>query len=340
MHAIDFLRDPAKVPTRPVYAVYGDDAYLRRETLSTIRRQVLQGEEDELGMVTFAGEQASLADVLDEVRTLPFFSKRKVVTVDSADPFITAHRKDLEAYCEHPSTAGVLILSVKVWSAATRIAKIVENVGLAVECKGPHERILPKWLVQMARSRCKVELESDAAELLVELVGPEVGLLVVELEKLAVYVGTRAKIQRDDVARMVGAGRLEEVWNLIDAATTGRGALALEQFDRLMAAGEAPIRFLYAMYSSLGRVHHAGQLRRAKKRFEEACAEAGIRSMAYEKTQRQHAHLGPARVDQLPRLLLQADLDLKGSSSLTPRAVIERLIVQLARPRQDQGRSS
>lgn len=339
MHAIDFVRDPAKVPTKPVYAVYGDDSFLRRETLSAICRQVLQGEEDEMGMVRFAGEQASLADVLDEVRTLPFFSKRKVVTVDSADPFVTAHRKELEAYCEHPSTAGVLILSVKVWSAATRLAKIVENVGLAVECKAPSERALPKWLVQMARSS-RVELESDAAELLVELVGPEVGLLVVELEKLAVYVGTRAKIQRDDVARMVGAGRLEEVWNLIDAATTGRGALALEQFDRLMGAGEAPIRFLYAMYSSLGRVHHAGQLRRAKKRFEEACAEAGIRSFAYEKTQRQHAHLGPARVDQLPRLLLQADLDLKGSSSLTPRAVIERLLVELARPRQDQGPSS
>jgi hypothetical protein len=33
--------------------------------------------------------------------------------------------------------------------------------------------------------------------------------------------------------------------------------------------------------------------------------------------------------------LLQADLDLKGSSSLEPRAVIERLIVQLAQPRRD-----
>src|SRR4051812_49218191 len=97
MHAIDFLRDPSKVPVKPVYAVHGDDAFLRVETLTAIGREVLHGDEDELGMTRFAGDDATLADVLDEVRTLPFFSKRKVVIVDSADPFVTAHRKELEA---------------------------------------------------------------------------------------------------------------------------------------------------------------------------------------------------------------------------------------------------
>jgi DNA polymerase-3 subunit delta len=335
MHAIDLLRDPAKIPVKPLYVVYGDDAFLRREALAAIVRQAVHGADDELAVVRFAGDHATLADVVDEVRTPAFFSKRKVVVVESADPFVTAHRRELESYVDHPASTGVLVLSVKTWPGNTRLAKLVERDGLAVECKGPNEKVLTSWLIQMAKLRSAAALDDDAARLLIELVGPEVGLLVAELEKLAVYVGTRARIHRDDVARMVGAGRIETVWKALDAATSGRGELALEYLDGLISAGEHPVGLLAAMSTSLLKVHHAGQLRRARMKPNEACQAAGISGYFVEKTLQQHTHLGPRRVDRLPELLLQADLDLKGSSTLDPRVVLERLMVALSRPRQD-----
>jgi DNA polymerase-3 subunit delta len=336
MHAIDFLQNPAKPSARPVYAVVGDDAFLRRETLEAIGRVILQGESDEdLAVSRYSGDVARLSDVLDEVRTLPFLSRCRVVIVEGADPFVTAHRRELETYVERPSSSGVLVLSVKTWPASTKLAKLVEKVGLSIECKGPHERALAPWLAQLARSRCQAQLDDDAARLLIELVGPEAGMLVSEVEKLAVYVGQRGKIHRDDVARMVGAGRIETIWKTLDAATTGRGDLALDHLDGLLAAGEHPVGLLAAMSVSLLKVHHAGRLRRLRMDPKDACREAGIPYPAVEKTQQQHAHLGPSRVDQLPEMLLQADLDLKGSSQLTPRAVLERLIVRLSQPRQD-----
>jgi DNA polymerase-3 subunit delta len=336
MHAIEFLQNPAKVMAKPVYAVFGDDSFLRHEALEAIGRVVLHAEADnELAISRFPGDQATLADVLDEVRTLPFLSRCRVVIVEGADPFVTAHRKELEAYVERPSSSGVLVLSVKTWPTSTRLAKLVDKAGLAIECKGPHERELASWLIHVARSRCRAQLDDDAARLLIELVGPEAGLLVSEIEKLAVSVGNRAKIHRDDVARMVGAGRIETIWKTLDAATTGRGDLALDHLDGLLASGEHPVGLLAAMSVSLLKVHHAGRLRRARMDLKDACREAGIPYSAIEKTQQQHAHLGPRRVDQLPEMLLQADLDLKGSSMLTPRAVLEKLLVELSRPRQD-----
>lgn len=335
MHAIDFLKDTSKLGLKPVYAVFGDDAFLRRETLQSIRHAVLPGEDAEMSVVRFAGESASLAAVLDELRTLPFFSRMRLVVVEGADPFVSAHRKELEGYVEQPASSGVLALSVKTWPANTRLAKLVEKSGLAVECKGPHERTLVPWLVHTASKRQKCQLDTAAAELLVELVGKEVGLLVAEVEKLAVYVGPRAKIHRDDVAKVVGAGRIENVWKVLEAATTGAGDLALGHLDGLLNAGEHPVPLLAAMSTSLLRVHHAGQLRRRRIDLKDACEAAGIKSFAVEMTRRQHAHLGPSRVDRLPGLLLQADLDMKGSSTLTPRVVLERLVVELAAPRQD-----
>jgi len=335
MHAFEFLRSSATTGARPIYAVSGDDAYLRDESLKRIARQALGEDADDLSVTRFDGDEARLSDVLDELRTLPFLAKCRVVIVEGADPFVTAHRKELESYAEKPAKSGVLVLSVKSWPGNTKLAKLVEKAGLAIDCKAPDERELPGWLVQLAKTQSRAKLEDDAARLLVELVGPEVGLLATEVEKLAVYVGEKALIRREDVARMVGAGRVEKIFAIVDDATTGKGREALADLDHLLGSGDHPIKIIAGMTYSLQKVHHAGQLRRARLDLKEACQRAGIYAGAAEKTGRQHAHLGPTRVDRLPGLLLQADLDLKGDSQLPPRVILERLLVQLARPRQD-----
>lgn len=336
MHAFEFI-DPSKArEVRPVYAIYGDDAYLRREAILAIIRNAMEGqEEDELGVSRFPGAQAELARVLDEVRTLPFLAPRRVAIVDDADPFVTAHRKELEAFAARPPDSGVLVLSVKSWPSNTKLAKLVEQSGASVECKAPRESELASWLGKLAAGRWGLKFPAEAARSLVELVGPEPGLLVSEVDKLASYVGDGKAITREDVAKMVGAGRVLEVWDLIDRATLGDAPGALGVLDRLLASGEAPQRLLAALAISLRKVHHAGALRLARRELADACKRAGIWPRDVEKAGRQHAHLGPGRVDRIPALLLEADLALKGSSTLDERAVLERLVVSLARPRGD-----
>jgi DNA polymerase-3 subunit delta len=179
-------------------------------------------------------------------------------------------------------------------------------------------------------------LDPDAASLLVELVGAEVGLLAAEVEKLATYVDEKKAIRREDVSRMVGAGRVETIWQALEAATSGRGAEALADLDRLITSGEHPVGLLAAMSTSLLKLHHAGELRRAGLDIQAACRDAGLTFYgSVDRTQKQHRHLGPTRVGKLPQMLLQADLDLKGSSTLPPRVILERLLLELARPRKD-----
>ena len=319
---------------RSVYVVYGEDLYLRRESANAISRVVLGDDADEMAVRRFEGSSASLADVLDELRMLPFFSKRRIVIVEDADPFVTKNRKELEAHVEAPAGAGVLVLKVKSWPANTKLYRQVAAAGVPIDCSSPTEKELLPWLDQQAQKQ-GAKLESDAARLLIELVGAEVGLLAAEVEKLAVYVGSSGRIARSHVSRMVEAGRIETVWKVIDAATTGDVAEAIADLDNLMASGEHPIKLLAAFSASLLKVHHAGRLRAARLDLGEACQIAGIRDFAVEKTRRQHAHLGPSRVDQLPAWLLKADLDLKGNSPLDPRVVLEDLLIRLAIPRKD-----
>ena len=333
MQALEFLRAGEKHKPQPVYALYGDDPFLKREAFGLIVRAALGSPDEEVAR--FAGDSAVLADVLDELRTLPFLAKVRVVYVEDADKFVTNYRSELEQYVQKPAETGVLVLALKIWNSATRLAKLVAKAGVAVECKSPGDAELAGWLTGEAKAHHATTLDTDAARLLVELVGPEAGLLISELEKLSVYVGLRARITRDDVLKMVGAGRVERVWKVLEAATTGKATEALADLDGLILSGEHPVGLLAQMAGSLKRVHHAGILRTKRKTAQEACREAGIPPFAIEATMRQHAHLGPARVERIPSLLLEADLDLKGNSQLPARVVLERLLLALARPRED-----
>ena len=333
MRGLEWLRGASSQALKPVYVIYGDDVYLRREAVREVVRAALP-EPDEIGASRFEGSSAKLADVVDELYTLPFFSKRRLVLIDEADPFVTAHRKELETYVESPSASGHLILVVKSWPSNTKLAKLVAKVGLAVDCSTPGAADLVPWLSARAAT-LESRLEADAAELLLELIGLELGVLAAELDKLAISTAGVGKIRREDVARLVEAGRIETIWKVLDAATEGKGALAAKLLDDLIGSGEHPVPLLAAMTYSLLKVHHAGRLRSARLSLAEACRAAGIAPFAFDRTAKQHSHLGPSRVDQLPAMLLKADLDIKGGSLLDPRVVLEKLLVQLSQPRRD-----
>ena len=138
-----------------------------------------------------------------------------------------------------PSGAGVLVLMVKSWPANTNLARQVATAGLPLDCNSPPEKELVPWLIHHASNQDAV-LDADAARLLVELVGAEVGLLTAEVEKLAVYVGEARRIRRADVSRMVEAGRIETVWKVLDAATTGHAAEAIGDLDQLAGLRRIP----------------------------------------------------------------------------------------------------
>jgi DNA polymerase-3 subunit delta len=172
MDALLWLRDYAQVPIRPVYAVFGDDPYLIRESVRRIVRSVFPADEIEAAVSRFPGVDVPLASVLDEVRMLSFFTRKRIVIVEEADPFVTKYRKELEAYVEHPYESGILVLQVKQWPSSTRLAKLVEKLGVAINCSGPRESELVAWLIQHAATECDAQLDTDASRLLVELIGP------------------------------------------------------------------------------------------------------------------------------------------------------------------------
>src|SRR5262249_11216119 len=156
----------------------------------------------------------------------PFLSACRLVVVENADPFVSQFRTQLEKYVAAPAATGVLVLDVKSWPANTRLAKLLSDEATIV-CKAPAAHRLPVWCAQWAASCHGKQLSAEAAKLLVDLTGTDMGQLERELAKLAIYAGDAKRIEPADVDKLVGNSRAENLWKIFDAIGAGNAAGAL-----------------------------------------------------------------------------------------------------------------
>ena len=330
MDSLAFLDRPPKGAPQPVYVLHGDEDFLKRQALAKVRALVLGDGGDDLNVSTYPGDKAVWADVHDELATLAFFGGRRLVVLDAADPFVTKYRASLEKYVAAPANGGVLILTVKSFPSNTKLAKALDAAG-NIECKTPAAHRLPEWCVRWCAARHAKQLAAPAAQLLVQLVGPEMGLLDQEIGKLAIYVGAAARVESGDVDRLVGHSRAEDVWKVFDALGGGRPGEALAVLDRLLDQGNDPHAVLGAFSYQLRPVARAWRLHSQGRPLGAALEEAGLRRWQAERAEAQMKHLGRRRLNRLYDWLLEVDLGLKGGSALPPRTLLERLVVRLAR---------
>jgi DNA polymerase-3 subunit delta len=335
-HAIDYLAAAEKHPPRAVCVVFGDDRFLKRQALARLREDVLPSGDADFSTTVFEGRTAVLGDVLDELATVAMFGGKRLVLVEEADEFVSRFRAKLEDYVARPKSTGVLVLETKSWAANTRLYKAVAKDGLCVNCTSPPPGRLTRWLVSWAERMHGVRLTPSTAGLLVEMVGPELGLLDQELAKLALTAGPGGKITPERVTRSVGSWRAKTTWEMLDSALAGDAGRALVELDRLLLAGESPIAILAQISASLRRFAAATRLvlqaEAAGRRVSlgDALEQAGVRQFVIGKADRQLRRLGRHRGARIYGWLLQADLDLKGASPLPPRLILERLLVRLA----------
>ena len=221
------------------YAVCGGEVFLRSRAAAALIDRVLGDADRMLALTEYDGSEASasLASVLDDLRTLPFLTDRRLVVVREADAFITRYRQELEDYLDSPSATGVLLLDCKIFPSNTRLYKRVAAVGEVTECKPIKAYAVPGWLTEHCRGVYGKRLDARAASLLCDQIGADLGLLDAELQKLALYVGERETIGADDVEKLTGRCREEQVWDILSAIGAGNRAKALADGPGGLGAG-------------------------------------------------------------------------------------------------------
>lgn len=220
---------------KPVYVIAGETGRLRDSKLTQVREQVLEGGNWSTCLREFDGSQADIAEVLDELRTLPFLGSRRMVEVHRADDFANEHREAFEKYLVSPSSTGVLVLVLdKPLPGNLRLTKLIDKVGQCYYVGAAKAQDIPYILVRLAKQTYGKALKPNAAGALQELVGESLSRLTEELEKLSLYVGDRPTITIEDVEALVGQNRQLSVFEIVDALIKQDMAEALRLLERIL----------------------------------------------------------------------------------------------------------
>lgn len=350
-HVFDFLDQPLGEAPTGICAIFGGERFLKRLALESIVAQLGGGDED-FAPTQFESDQVSWPDVHDELATRSLFGGDgpRVVVLDHADKFVSAHRPLLGDYAIASGSTGLLVLIVDSWPSNTNLYKSINKTGLQIRCDPPttsakskklDEKRTAQWLIARARALYEFELLATGAQLLIETSDADFGRMDQELQKLSLYADDKGKLELKTIKQIVGGWRSRTMWEAIDAAADGDAAKALTLLDQLLRSGEYPLALFGQLSWSLRRYALATEVvlrqmrSRQKPNLPVAVEQAGFKKWGgeIEAAQARIRQLGRDRAGLMLDWLLEADLQLKGSHSHEDRGrlVLEELIVKMAR---------
>jgi DNA polymerase-3 subunit delta len=265
-----------------IYVIAGKEESLVNAEYREILESAIGGlEPSQRVMALFDADAASVSasEVLDELRTVPFLTDKRVVVIKGADDFVSQNRQVLEKYFDNPSPTGVLILTVSSWPPQTKLAKRLPAVGKLISVTQPKPWQLPQRLCQYANDAHGKKLSDDAAAILIELTGDDLGRLYSEVDKLATFVDNEKVITASHVELLIGHNRLFNAFAVIDAIMDGNIAKAVERLRRMFAEDkDSEYRVVGAFAFHFRKMFNAKVLLEKGLRYDEIAKRIQLRS--------------------------------------------------------------
>jgi DNA polymerase III subunit delta len=310
---------------RPAYLLLGSDRPKVGRALARLRARF--GPE---AVETLAAESISGADAVASLNALGLFGSGRLVVVEGVEAWKKADAGVIGAYLGQPAPGAVLALVAEEAPRDTALADAVGQKGEVLRYDIPKPKDLSVW-VRAELDRLGVQASEDAARRLVEIVGDDVGVLALEIDKLATWAGGEAVGPREVEAVAVAAAGESPGWLLSDAWGNRDVAGVLAACEAELDEGVEPfliavrlatqvglVRAVQALASEgLGSREIAGRLKKHEFRVRKALGHA-------ERYSTEDLDLAIVRLAEL-------DAALKGASRLSAELELERALIELTR---------
>jgi DNA polymerase-3 subunit delta len=324
------------------YLIKGDDASLVAQEVRTLLAEVVGDRDHSLVVEEIgggSGDDINVGAVVDACLTPPFLVDRRVVVVREAGRLFTADVPRLVEVVKNPLPSTVLILVGGGGTVPAPLVKAITAAGKVIDVSVNRPGDRKAWLHEHLRS-APVKLEPQAAQLLGQHVGEDLGRVEGLLGALAAAYGAGARITVDDLRPYLGEAGNVARYELTDAIASGDPAAALGVLHRMTEAGGlSGVEVLFSLHR-----HYSNMLTLDGATIssgEEAAQLLSVSSaFVGKKALEQSRRLGSARIGQGIQWLADADLDVKGATGLPPELVVEILVARLSRQtRQRSGAS-
>ena len=231
------LEDVRRGIFKSVYLLMGEEPYYPDLVADAIIENCLREWEKDFNETICFGADVDADTVITAARRFPMMAARQLVVVKEAQQMKSL--EELALYCQNPLDSTVLVILMHGASADKRKAlyKSVLKTGVVVESLPLRDYELPQWIQAYYEGR-GLRIHPEAALLLAESAGTDLGKIAVETEKLLKNLpeGTQ-EISVADIEKNVGVSRQFSVFELTKCLSYREGAKALKIAAHM---GEAP----------------------------------------------------------------------------------------------------
>ena len=209
------IEDARKGVFKPVYLLMGDEPYYPDLVCSAIIDNCVEESFKDFNEYVFYGADTDADTVVSAARQYPMMSDRILVVVKEAQ--LMKDIEPLQYYCQQPLDSTVLVVLMHKGRADSRKAfyKSVQKCGGAiVDSPSLKDYAIADWIVKYFRSR-SLTITPDAAALMGESTGTELGTIVVETDKLVKNLPEGVDmVTVQDIEKNVGISKQFSVFEL------------------------------------------------------------------------------------------------------------------------------
>ncbi len=226
------------------YFFYGEEPFLAHELIEQIKK-ILGGKGGEDNNVEkFQLEENSWSEIIDMARTIPFFTTRRLITVEISGTQerggkLTATEENLlKEYFQTCSAQTIMVIvfsgKVRRSSHIVRFFSSLPSSSVFVEEMRPLKgRALLSWIEKQFHMYDK-EPTFDATKRLAEISGNNLGRIHNEIKKIVTYVGEKKQIELDDINQISGWVKSFLEWEIVENLERGDYEQSLIVLDNLL----------------------------------------------------------------------------------------------------------
>ena len=234
-----------------LYLFYGEEAFLRDDCLSLLKKAILPAGLEDFNLHTAQGKDCSVDWIEQAVDCLPMMSERTLVTVTDFDLFALgdeAKARLIEVLSNLPDYCCLVfvydLLAYKP-PAKDKLAALLKKEGAPVNFQRQDPKKLAGWICRQFEKAGK-SVDSADAEYLIFLVGDLMHDLSAEIGKIAAYAAN-SRVTRADMDAVAIPKVEAVVFQMNDAMARKDFDKAASVLADLLHSREAPVMILSVM---------------------------------------------------------------------------------------------
>jgi DNA polymerase-3 subunit delta len=319
------------------YILHGEEELGRSEELAGLRAKLADGDQAmaQLNTTILDGKNLTLGELRHACDSVPFLYDRRLVIVHGLLSWLvpdlsgkgsrtqkgqsSASRKvfldELAAYLPSlPDTTRLVFIEEETLRASHPILKLAQvehekQRAYIKQYKQPKEGQLPNWIQERARGK-NGEVDWDASRRLAALVGNDLRLLDMEIDKLLLYADGR-QVTEEDVLLLASRAREESIFDLVECVGRREVDEALRLLHHFLDGNEHPLRLLGMLARQIRILIQVSELRAEGKGQSEIAKRLKMHPYAVKMLAEQALNFTMEQLEQAHALVVETDWKIK-----------------------------